>query len=304
MRTRYWITRGRSLVKQLIRKCVTCRRFEAQPYRVPPPPPLPPFRVQEEPPFTFTGVDFAGPIYIKGDVSKKCDVKVWICLFTCCVTRAIHLDMVSSLNAQSFIRCFKRFISRRARKVISDNGKTFKATAKILQKIMAHEEVVRYLSGVKIEWIFNIERAPWWGGVFERMVQSTKRCLRKMIGKAKLSHDEMLTAITEVEMIINSRPISYVSPNDLEEPLTPSHLLMGRRLLSLPDNLCYGQEEEYDPHTNPTVLSRRMQHLSKTIDQFWKRWKAEYLLELREAHRYSKKSPGHMTISEGDSGCS
>ena len=62
------------------------------------------------------------------------------------------------------------------------------------------------------------------------MVKSTKRCLRKIIGQAKLSYDELFIAVTEVGAIINSRPLSYLTPDDLEEPLTPSHLLMGRRV--------------------------------------------------------------------------
>ena len=86
-----------------------------------------------------------------------------------------------------------------------------------------------------MEWIFNLEKAPWWGGVFERMIKSVKRCLRKIIGRARLCYDELLTALTEVEMIVNSRPLSYVSTEDIEEPLTPSHLLVGQRILSLPD---------------------------------------------------------------------
>ena len=75
------------------------------------------------------------------------------------------------------------------------------------------------MSGKGAEWQFNVERAPWWGGMFERMVGSTKKCLRKMIGQARLSFDEMNTAIVEVEMTLNSRPISYVSTEDPEEPL-------------------------------------------------------------------------------------
>lgn len=112
--------------------------------------------------------------------------------------------------------------------MISDNGKTFKAAAKSLEKMMNHEEVQLHLSGVGIEWSFNVEKAPWWGGIFERMVRSTKRCLKKIVGRAKLSYDELLTAITEVEMIINSRPLTYLSSDDVEEPLTPAHFLTGR----------------------------------------------------------------------------
>ena len=62
--------------------------------------------------------------------------------------------------------------------------------------------------------------------------------LRKMIGRARLSYDELITAIIEIEMVINSRPLSYITGDDMEEPLTPSHLMIGKRLLSLPDYLC------------------------------------------------------------------
>ena len=70
---------------------------------------------------------------------------------------------------------------------MSDNGKTFKAASRVIQTVLRHSEVQQYLSGVKVEWLFNIERAPWWGGVIEHMVRMTKRCLRKMVGRAKLS---------------------------------------------------------------------------------------------------------------------
>ena len=70
-------------------------------------------------------------------------------------------------------------------------------------------------------------------------MKSTKCCLKKTIGKVKLTYDELLTALTEVEMILNCRPLSYISTEDIEEPLTPSHLMTGRRLLSLPDAVYY-----------------------------------------------------------------
>ena len=102
---------------------------------------------------------------------------------------------------------------------------------------MKDPEVQKHLSGVGVSWQFNVERAPWWGGMFEGMIGSTKRCLRKMIGKSRLSYDELNTMLIEVESIINSRPISYLSTSDIDEPLTPSHLMIGRCLLDLPDNL-------------------------------------------------------------------
>ena len=244
-------------MRQTLFHCSVCRRFGALSYSAPPPPPLPPFRVQEEPPFTFSGVDFAGPLYVKSSTPCKAEDKVWICLFTCCVVRAVHLEVVVNLSVPTFIRCLKRFISRRGlpRRIVSDNGKTFKGAAKVICTIMSNQEVKKYLAGINVQWQFNVERAPWWGGMFERMIGSTKKCLRKMIGRSKLSFDELNTAVIEVEMILNSRPIAYLSPDDLEEPLTPSHLMVGRRLLNLPDNLCYERNDlDYSPQNTHEEL--------------------------------------------------
>ena len=99
-------------------------------------------------------------------------------------------------------------------------------------KMLTHPDVKQYSSMIRLQWLFNLEKAPWWGGMFERMVKSTKRCLRKAIGRAKLTYDELLTTITEVEMILNSRPLSYMANYDVEEPLTPSHLILGRRVIN------------------------------------------------------------------------
>ena len=104
LRSRYWIIRGRSFVRKLIHQCVICHRFEGGAHQPPPPPPLPDFRVQRSPPFHYTGVHYAGPLYVKGGN------KVWICLYTCCVVRAIHLEVVPDLT---IIRSFKRFTARR-----------------------------------------------------------------------------------------------------------------------------------------------------------------------------------------------
>lgn len=110
------------------------------------------------------------------------------------------------------------------------------------------------------------------------------------MGQAKLSLDELHTAIVEIESIINSRPLSYLTSSDLEEPLTPSHLLIGRRILTLPDNLGYTIESGDDEFMiDASQLDRRVKHLSNILNQFWKRWRTEYLTELRELHRQSNR---------------
>ena len=222
------------------------------------------------------------------------------------MTRAVHLDMVTDLTAVTFIRCLKRFAGRRSlpQMFVSDNGKTFKPAATFVNYVFQDTTVKEHLAGQGSEWKFNLEKAPWWGGAFERLIKSTKRCLRKMIGRSRLSLDKLQTLLVEVESILNSRPISYMSAGDIEEPLTPSHLLTERRILSLPDNLTTmadPDDSEFNTVLSSTELETRLKRLSESLNYFWSRWQDEYLAELRESHRLNhRNSASHPSISKGD----
>ena len=135
--------------------------------------------------------------------------------------------------------------------------------------------------------------------MFERLVRSVKRCLRKIVGQASLTHDELLTAVVEVESVLNSRPLLYITSDNLDQPLTPSHLLNVRRLLNMPD-CSVSDEVDEDYNAGPEVLTRRMKHLDKTLNKFWTRWQKEYLLELREAHRNHNSKASSFEITVGD----
>ena len=125
--------------------------------------------------------------------------------------------------------------------------------------------------------------------------KSTKRCLKKTLGKACLTYEELLTVLTEVECVLNSRPLSYLYPDDLEEPLTPSHLSSGRRLLSLPDTTRSGA----DSSSTRETVTRRARYLHRLMDHLWNRWRREYIPALRESHRLKLDSPG-QTVKIGD----
>lgn len=153
VRSRYWIVKGRAFVRMMIHQCVTCRRFEVKARTGPPP--LPKFRLEEAPPFTHTGVDFAGPLYIK--TGNDSSGKVWICLYTCCVTRAIHLEVVQDLTTSSFIRCLKRFSSRRGLPSLFVSRHSKLRGAKVIESIMSHEDVTQYMSNNGVDWRFNQE---------------------------------------------------------------------------------------------------------------------------------------------------
>ncbi len=128
-----------------------------------------------------------------------------------------------------------------------------------------------------------------------------KRCLKKTIGKAKLSYDELVTAVTEAESILNSRPLSYVSSEDVEEPLTPAHLLSGRRILSLPERHRENPEDEdFEVDLSTDDLNKRVRYLNDIISHFWRRWRNEYLVELRNAHRSQRKLQEKSCVEIGD----
>ena len=91
--------------------------------------------------------------------------------------------------------------------------------------------------------------------------------------------------VTEIEANLNSRPLTYVSSEDLEEPLTPAHLLTGRRLIVLSDLFIQDDDDNYDAPTSHEEITRRVRHVSLTMSKFWKRWKDEYLTGLRKSHR-------------------
>lgn len=170
-------------------------------------------------------------------------------------SQSCHLDLVLDLTTEAFLRSFRRFVARRGlpKKVVSDNGKTFKVAGRIIKDVMNSCEMQKYFSGNHVEWT----RAPWWGGVFERMVGLMKKCLMKIVGQAVLTQDELLTTITGVEAILNSRPISYISTDNNEEPLTPSHLIIGRRIFNLPNITESSNDAEFNTKLSTEQLSQR-----------------------------------------------
>ena len=131
VRHKYWVPQGRAIVKSVLQQCRTCRRHEGGAYKMPMMPPLPGSRVREAQAFSRTGLDYLGPLYIKTSEGSK---KAWVCLFTCLVTRAIHLELMKDMTAEEFLLGFRRFVSFRGTpvEIISDNALQFKSANKVL----------------------------------------------------------------------------------------------------------------------------------------------------------------------------
>ena len=283
-RYKYWLPRGRATVSSVLRNCTVCRRHEGGPYKMPVMAPLPKTRVTSAVPFSRTGLDYLGPLYIK---TKEGQRKVWVCLFTCMVTRAIHLELLQDMSAEEFLLGFRRFISNRGTpiEITSDNALQFKTASKVLNLVWKHviqsKEVQTYASNVGVKWNFIVELAPWMGGFYERLVGLVKRALRKTINRKLLSFIQLQTVLKEVEAVVNSRPLVYVSGDiDSTLALSPKHFLTLNPNTGIPE-----LEDDYLDYSPYESTAERLLNIwkkgQKLLNMFWKIWRDEYLLSLR-----------------------
>ena len=298
LRQSYWIPAARQYVKSILHHCVICHKVSGRPYAAPDPPPLPQLRTQDVHPFTFTGVDFTGALYVQ---QGKEEVKVYLCLFTCATTRAIHLEIVQDLTADTFLMAFRKFAGRRSlpRIMISDNGSTYLSASEELRSLMASPTVKKELGRRSVSWRFIPKRAPWFGGFWERLIGLSKLAIKKVLGRRHVSLLTLETITVEIEATLNDRLLTYVSSELGDpEPLTPAHLLHGRRITCLPY-----QEVELDELTDPSYreasqTQKRAKVQAAILRDFRKRWCNEYLTSLREYHKASGNNEQH--IREGD----
>ena len=283
IRQKYWVPTLRQLTRKLVHKCVICKKLEGKSYTRRIMPQLPDFRVKVANPFSVVAIDFAGPVWIKQNNSRRSpSVKAYITLFSCAYSRSLHIELTPDLSAETFVRCLKRFIGRRGcpKLCLSDNAKTFSA-----------QETKSFLLDRNIDWYFHPPKSPWRNGLVERMVGITKRALKKGLSGARLSYEELETVLVEIEQTINNRPISYIDNDTIETAITPNHLLHGRRL----DMVNNDTNIEPDIGDYPT---RRLLYRQTLVAQFVDRWRRDYLLELRQRH--NKDGKPATSVKEGD----
>ncbi|KAL2099502.1 hypothetical protein ACEWY4_003896 [Coilia grayii] len=288
LRQKYWIPGACVAIRKTLSKCVVCRRLNATPgnqYMAD----LPHDRVSpDEPPFTQVGVDCFGPFEIKRGRST---IKRYGVIFTCLAIKAVQLEVLSSLDTDSFIYALRRFVARRGQvlELRSDNGTNFIGAECELKEAIGrwnHVQISDLLLQKGVKWTFNPPAGSHHGGVWERLIRSVRKVLNSILRTQNL--DEGLhTVFCEVEAVINSRPITKASTdlNDLKA-LTPNHLLLLKCKPSLP----------------PGVFQKK--DMQKE-DLFWRRWVREYLPLLQERQKWQgiKRNfvPGDLVIVVDDS---
>ncbi|XP_055604125.1 uncharacterized protein LOC129752361 [Uranotaenia lowii] len=289
VREQFWPTNMAGLARTVIHSCVPC--FKTKPKVVEQiMGDLPAVRVTEAFPFSRVGVDYCGPFCVSYPNRRASPVKCYVAVFVCLVIKAVHLELVMDLTSQAFIAAFRRFVGRRSKPelVMCDNATTFVGASRELKELarMFHskqfqESVVRDASDQGIEFKFIPPRTPNFGGLWEAQVKSFKTHFKKSVGLRTLSVDEMITALAQIEAVLNSRPLTQLSsdPSDFRA-LTPGHFLVQRPMTALPDR------DLTNVNTNRLTMWQRAQQLTQ---QFWKKWNTQYLSDLQNRTKWSKE---------------
>ena len=189
----------------------------------------------------------------------------------------LHLELQPNVEAESTVRSMRRTFARVGTPalLISDNHKTYRA-----------EKTRNFALKQGIKWRNILNLSPNWGGFYELMNSTIKDALRKTLKHAHLNYEELETIIIEIESVMNSRPLTYVDDDELLEPLTPSHLMFGRRLRNPKDGT--SPEKVFDDTISPT---KRREYVNKLLNNFWNRFSNEYLMSLRERNDNGNANP-------------
>lgn len=287
VRETYWPIHGRHIARAIVRKCVKCARFNP-PSIKPIMGDLPASRLVPGQIFDVVGVDYAGPLNIRnhkgrGSRTSKC----YICLFVCFTTKAIHIELVSSLTTGAFVLTLRRFVARRGlpSHVYSDNGTCFIGAKNELRELGMflknnNVQLEQAFLTEKVQWHFIPANSPHFGGLWEAGVKSSKYHLKRVAGNARFTFEEMTTLLVQIESILNSRPLYPLSndPNDLL-PLTPAHFLVGKPLIDMPD-----PDLRHVPENRLSVY-QKIQQVKK---HFWAKWSKEYVAELQVRVKWQK----------------
>lgn len=261
-RQRYWTIGGKNLVKTIINNCIICAKQKAimgqQKMGN-----LPKCRASASRPFDHVGIDYASPITLKFSPGRETKTtKGYVALFICMSTKAVNLEAVSDLTAETFIAALKRFTSRRGlpSNIYSDNGTNFVKANKMLQETLKCVQLKEWGVRKGIQWHFIPPHSPHMGGLWEAGVKSMKYHLKRIMSGDPLTFEEFTTILAQVEACLNSRPLVPLneSVDDLNF-LTPGHFLIGGSLLSHPEPSLLDQNH---------LHLRRWSRLTKIVQDF------------------------------------
>lgn len=295
IRKRFWIPKLRQEARLFVNSCVQCVR-QAQSTAKQIIAELPDIGVKPALTFINVGVDMAGPynmrITDKLNVNTRArqlpEVKGWIAVFVCLVTRAVHLEATEGLSTDDFLAAYERFVGRRGHPevIYSDNGTNFIGANNMLKKAFETweaEKIQHWIHNNGTQWHFIAPSAPHEGGIWEAAIKSMKHHLKRIIGTQKYSFHGMSTLLTGIEACLNSRPLCALS-DDIDdcEALTPAHFILGRSL-----KLPLHEKASYEADS----LRRLYKATQVQTHAFGQMWSEDYL--------QSKWRKEHENVKEG-----
>lgn len=243
-------------------------------------------------PFLNVGIDFAGPFFIRPQPRSKVSQKNYVAVFTCFVTRCVHLEVVIDLSTSAFLQCFRRFLARRGipKYISTDNATNFigaRSELKQLKEMFFSEqnlkEVKRFCADRLIKWLTIPARSPHWGGLWESIVKQMKYHLKRSTKDKIFNPDEFSTLIIQIEGALNSRPLTHISSSvDDYDVITPGHFLIGRPLNTLP-------EPSYSEIPDNRLVN--WQQMQKLRSKLWQRFQQDYFHELQTRAKWKKEFP-------------
>ena len=292
---RFWIIQARSQVRQVLHRCIICRRQRAKPLQQKMAP-LPPIRLPPKEnvrPFQTVGIDMAGPYTISNN-KKASTLKRYFMIITCLITRAVHLEPLAAANTSSFIAAIQRFLDRRRggdqpEHAVCDNGSNIRAAAKEITNLWNKKDQQKIQHTYQnTTWTFNPPLASHFGGVYERLIAAVKSALYHALPQSQLlSDEEFHTALTAVEGILNNRPLTYVADDpEAPLPLTPADAL------GIPP---YAQLTP--PPPKGWNLQKRWHFVQHCLDRFWDRFRGEILPFLQKTTKWTEEK---RDLQKGD----
>ena len=312
LRKEFWILRGFSTVRKLLKQCITCRKINQPPiklnqnsyrsFRCDPP----------KIPFSYVFIDYIGPYIVDFEGKSK---KIYLLIITCLWTRAVSLVICLSLDTNDFLRGLQSHIYSYGlfQLCLSDLGSQITAGSKIVSNFLNDIECQDFFQrrGIsQLEFQQYAKGNSSLGSTVESCVKQVKCLINKSVGKQRLIYPDFRLLISKVNHIINRRPIAFKeylrsSGEQLDYPgaITPEMLIHGRELLSF--NIIPKLQPDFFQNFDPDDrdVSDDFRKLSKACDKLRDIYHEEFLVNLitQATDKRSRYKPVlHQKLSVGD----
>ena len=280
----FWIPRPYQSIKKILASCSICKKFNSLAFNYPRVTNLPKHRVDLIRPYKHTGLDYTGHVFIRN--SGK-DVKMYLLIFTCLSIRAIHIELVPDMTANQFVLALVRFVNLYGipTHIYSDNDRSIIAGVNLVSQVFASSEFKEKFDKFNIKHIRIPLYSPWVGATWERMIKTLKCCLAKTLLRVVPSYFRLLTILSDIQLAINSRPLTYrcaqdasleiISPNVFIRPYANSNLIFR----DVEQSLC-GK-----PSPSRVEILDSIQIRDELFNDFRKVWYDTYLLGMRQLYK-------------------